>query len=229
MKQHIPPKRWNIFARELEDIMAIRQLRLTHLDDRAFIHREKVRRLTRSLLTPKSFPILNTDEMERIIRAFDLNENEILRLRAALLATAIEQMLMDRIQQDDALAATEQIFPTLLITMQQHRSASTAISAIRHDVAEEDLDEEAIIDLALESALEAYDRAAMALHLSTVNMQTERVKCAREALMGFERALAELDEVEGSILSTPSWHLWHTDIENGRLAAQKRLTELGED
>lgn len=229
MNQHIPPKRWNLFARELEDIMAIRQLRLTHLDDRAFIHREKVRRLTRSLLTPKSFPILNTDEMERIIRAFGLNENEILRLRAALLATAIEQMLMDRIHQDDALAATEQIFPTLLITMQQHRFASTAISAIRNDVAEEDLDEEAIIDLALEPALEAYDRAAMALHLSTVNMQTERVKCAREALTGFERGLAELDEVEVSIISTSSWHTWHIDIENGRLAAQKRLAELGEE
>ncbi len=38
--------RWNIFARELESILAARGLRLSHLDDRGVVfHREKVRRL----------------------------------------------------------------------------------------------------------------------------------------------------------------------------------------
>lgn len=34
-------ERWNIFARELEDILADHGLRLGQLDVRAFIHREK--------------------------------------------------------------------------------------------------------------------------------------------------------------------------------------------
>lgn len=229
MNQHTPYKRWNIFARELEDIMATRELRLTHLDDRAYIHREKVRRLTRSLLTPKSFPVLNPEEMERTVQALQLSEKEIVRLRAALLATAIEQMLMDRIDQDDALAATELIFPTLLMTMQKYLFTSPAIAAIRNDLIEDDQNAEALIDLALESALEAYDRAMMALHLSTVNMQTERVKYAREALAGFKMALEELNEGDDFVQSTSAWQTWHTDIENGLLAAQDRLIELGEE
>ena len=65
-------KRWNIFARELEDILASRGLRLGHLDDRAGIHREKVRRLRQSLLRPKSFPVLNPSEMEAVAETFQL-------------------------------------------------------------------------------------------------------------------------------------------------------------
>jgi site-specific recombinase XerD len=105
--------RWNIFARELEDILALRGLRLTHLDDRAFIHREKVRRLRQSLLRPRSFPVLNPTEMDNVIVTFQLNDNEVLRLRAALLATAIEEMLMDRISSEDALFLAEHLLPVL--------------------------------------------------------------------------------------------------------------------
>jgi hypothetical protein len=42
-------RRWNLFAREMEDLLLARRLGLGHLDDRAGIHREKVRRLRRSL------------------------------------------------------------------------------------------------------------------------------------------------------------------------------------
>jgi len=55
-------KRWNIFAAELEDILASRGVSLSLLDVRASVHREKVRRLSQSLLKPKSFPILTGSE-----------------------------------------------------------------------------------------------------------------------------------------------------------------------
>src|SRR5690242_18013470 len=98
-------KRWNLFARELADILAVNHLGLGHLDDRAGIHREKVRRLIQSLSAPKSFPVLNAEEMELVIQKFQLGDEDVLRLRAALLATSIEKTLMDRINQDDALLA----------------------------------------------------------------------------------------------------------------------------
>src|SRR5205085_11306335 len=100
--RQISPRRWNLFARELEDILVARNLGLGLLDNRASIHREKVRRLLRSLVQPKSFPVLNADELKQVISAFGLTGEEELRLRAAMLATAIERMLMDRIDQDDA-------------------------------------------------------------------------------------------------------------------------------
>jgi hypothetical protein len=114
IQQH---KRWNLFARELEEVLNAHGLRLGHLDDRVGIHREKIRRLQQSLLMPKSFPVLNSEEMELLIQTFNLSEEERTRLRAALLATAIERMLMDRIDQDNALHASEQIQTILRDTL----------------------------------------------------------------------------------------------------------------
>ena len=92
-----PPGGWNLFASVLQEILAAHGLGLGHLDDRANIHREKVRRLQRSLKVPKSFPVLNIDEMEQVITTCGLNRKEKIRLRAAVLATSIEETLMDRI------------------------------------------------------------------------------------------------------------------------------------
>ena len=108
------PRRWNIFARELQDILATRSLKLTHLDDRAGIYPRKVARLRDSLKTPKSFPVLNPEEIEHVAKAFALTSDEVLRLRAAMLTTAIEEKLMDRIDQYDALHMAEQLLLVLI-------------------------------------------------------------------------------------------------------------------
>jgi len=124
-------KRWNLFARELEDILATRNLGLGHLDDRAGIHREKVRRLIQSLRVPKSFPVLNTEEIHYIIEEFAFSENDVLRLRAAVLATSIEKTLMDRINQDDALLAAEQLFPVIFKALQEQVGGISGLGTIR--------------------------------------------------------------------------------------------------
>jgi hypothetical protein len=113
-------KRWNIFARELEDILAAHGFRLTHLDDRANIYPRKVSRLRASLKNPKSFPVLNTEEMEGVAVAFGLNEDEMLRLHAAMLSASVEQTLMDRIDKEAALLATEEIFSVLVHAMRTY-------------------------------------------------------------------------------------------------------------
>ena len=83
MSEHLEQaKRWNLFARELEDILASYNLGLGHLDDRDGIHREKVRRLIQSLRAPKSFPVLNTEEMDLLVQTLQLGDEEVLRLRA---------------------------------------------------------------------------------------------------------------------------------------------------
>lgn len=227
INQHFSKQRWNIFARELEDILETRGLRLTHLDDRAAIHREKVRRLTRSLRSPKSFPVLNPEEMDRVEGAFDLSEDELLRLRAAILVTAIEETLMDRIYQDDALIAAEQLFPSVLVAMQRYRYGERGISGMR--IEPSDMSGETELDMALASAFETIDRATKALYMSTANVQSERVRYAREAHAGFKVALDELDEVEDALKATDEWQAGHAEVSAGILMAGKRLEELGED
>src|SRR6266851_8175955 len=118
MKQNTFIKRWNLFARELEDILARRRLRLEQLGDQIAIIPEKVRRLSQSLLKPKLFPVLNDDELIQVTQAYGLSPIEVTRLRAAILASSIEKMLMERINQDDALLAAEQLFPTIFNALQ---------------------------------------------------------------------------------------------------------------
>lgn len=217
-------KRWNIFARELEDILVARGLRLTQLDDRTAIHREKVRRLVRSLLTPKSFPVLNPSEMDEIIVAFNLTEDEVLRLRAAILTTAVEAMLMDRIYRDDALAVAEQVLPMIFQAMRRG-----ALRAVRGDVKEMDEEiEQTEIDVLLESTLDLIDRATMSMHLyQNVGIYSESVKLARQALDDFNSALTELESVGKEIQVTETWKVWQKETQKGIDIVTEYLEELG--
>ena len=62
------------------------------------------------------YPHTTPAELERVYDVFDFTPEERLRVRAAILATAIEKMLMDRINADDALIAGF----TFLVRIPQH-------------------------------------------------------------------------------------------------------------
>ncbi len=216
---------WNLFARVLQEILAEHGLGLGHLDDRTNIHPEKVRRLQRSLKIPKSFPVLNIDEMEQVIAVFQLNRNEKTRLRAALLATSIEETLMDRINSEDALRAAEQILDIIEQTLQEHAHDLAGIGAIKGETT---MSGENEIDRKLGSALTAIDHATLALHLSrNTDSQVERIERAQQARDGFTLALVELDKAVLVLKVTDAWQVWHDEAQNGLSAAQSRLASLG--
>ena len=221
-----PPGGWNLFASVLQEILAAHGLGLGHLDDRANIHREKVRRLQRSLKVPKSFPVLNIDEMEQVITTFGLNRKEKIRLRAAVLATSIEETLMDRISPDDALKAAEQILGIIEQALQEHVHDLAGIGAVKGGSIM--MSEESEIDRKLGNALTAIDHATIALHLSrNADSQVERVECAQQARASFIAALAELDKATPILKISDAWLVWHNEAQNGLTAAQSRLTSLG--
>jgi hypothetical protein len=221
-----PPGGWNLFASVLQEILAAHGLGLGHLDDRANIHREKVRRLQRSLKVPKSFPVLNIDEMEQVITTFGLNRKEKIRLRAAVLATSIEETLMDRISPDDALKAAEQILGIIEQALQEHAHDLAGIGAVKGGSIM--MSEESEIDRKLGNALTAIDHATIALHLSrNADSQVERVECAQQARASFIAALAELDKAAPILKANDAWLVWHDEAQNGLTAAQNRLVSLG--
>ena len=226
MNNQTTGRRWNLFARELEDLLLSRQLGLGHLDDRAGIHREKVRRLRRSLQVPKSLPVLNPEEMDAVIYAFELREEEVLRLHAALLATAIEEMLIDRIDQEAALQAAEQILPVIVQTLQEN--TLLAMRAIRGRVLMPYESEASEIDQELEVALRAIEHATLALHLSrNGDALFERVEHARQARDNFALALHELEEAPEPMKATDAWKMWFAEAQKGVATAEKRLHSLG--
>jgi hypothetical protein len=220
-----PPGGWNLFASVLQEILAAHGLGLGHLDDRASIHREKVRRLQLSLKVPKSFPVLNIDEMERVVTTFRLNRKEKTRLRAAILATSIEETLMDRINPDDALKAAEQILDIIEQALQEHAHDPAGIGAVKGGSIM--MSEESEIDRKLGNALTAIDHATIALHLSrNADSQVERVECAQQARASFIVALAELDKAVPILKLSDAWLVWHDEAQNGLAAAQGRLASL---
>jgi hypothetical protein len=221
-----PPGGWNLFASVLQEILAAHGLGLGHLDDRANIHREKVRRLQLSLKVPKSFPVLNIDEMEQVITIFRLNRKEKIRLRAAILATSIEETLMDRINPDDALKAAEQILGIIELALQEHAHDLAGIGAVKGGSIM--MSEESEIDRKLGNALTAIDHATIALHLSrNADAQVERVERAHQARDGFTLAIVELDKAAPALKANDTWQVWHDEAQNGLTAAQSRLASLG--
>ena len=221
-------KRWNLFARELEDILTAHNSKLGLLDDRMDIHREKVRRLQQSLLTPKRFPVLNPDEIDLLVQTFHLSEEEWVRLRAAMLATAIERVLMDRIDLDNALLASEQIYTILRDGLQAQLGQGSGMGLIRGE--EGDSIEEAEEDMALPEVCNALDDANLALQLSYhVTSHRERLKKTKEAQTHFTEALTELDRLDTAWKSLPNWKILYDEAQSGLAFATDRLEDLVEE
>lgn len=204
-------KRWNIFARELENILASRGLRLGHLDDRAGIHREKVRRLRQSLPKPRSFPVLNPSEMEAVAEAFQLNLYEILHLRAAILTAAIEELLMERIDPESALLAADQILSMLSRALCDGYNSIAAFAAIR---GEQNDSEETDLDRAVEGALLAIDRATKSLYLGMTAAAEPQIY-TQQAHVQFEAALIMLGQAPDEIKAREDWQVWYDEVQRG--------------
>lgn len=223
--------RWNIFARELELILARRNLRLNHLysskdDQGPIVHPEKVRRLQRSLATPKSLATLNPDEMRRVTDAFVLAKGELACLRAALLATAVERLLLDRVEAHIALQAADEAFQALLRAINQDPPLP-GMSGVRDPILADAYVMAADPPGPLTQAMDAIDRATLALHLSEGEAPiTERIDRAAEAQMGYSRATELLEQPADTGVDNEAWAYWRDEAIRWKAAASQRLLAL---
>jgi hypothetical protein len=217
---------WNLFARELQAILEARHFTLWSLASRTRIHREVVRRLVRSLAVAKSFTTLNPEQVQQVTTAFALTDDERLRLTAAVLATAVEAVLMDRIARDVALHASERVFEVLLDAMRRDAaSGGILISVERRDNTTSDTFN---LDIVLGDALMELERAHLALHISYLSAANdEGLQSARQAEQGYLAALQTLSRAAPEVKSREEWHVWQTEAESGRRQAASRIVALG--
>jgi hypothetical protein len=225
-RQKSQNKYWNLFAHELEVILQAHGLSFSSLTSGAQIHSEKVRRLKLSLEVPK-FHLLSPEELDHVTYTFKFTGEEQLRLRAAILATAIEETLMNRIDADNALRAAEEIFPIIVKALRERVGQQHGMAVTRRDF----LMDQTSIDEILESALEQFDQAMIALHLGYhVDAPAERVEQTCRARDGFAAALVTLEELRrkhDSLTTSTIWEMWYTEVQSGLTTAQQRLTQLG--
>jgi|SRR5450755_1882238 hypothetical protein len=218
----------NLFALKLEEILAAHGQKLSQLNPRLGISADKARRLQQSLQEAKSLPVLGPEELERLELELPLSSKEWVQLRAALLATAIERMLMDRIGHDKALQAAEQIVLLIDEALQEQLQeiSGPGINRIPDGEASEDIE----ADLTWEAVYHALDSATMALQLSYyVSSYGERVKRLREAQGNFQDALNELNNLDEGIKSLSLWQDYIAETHQGLHSIAERLEDLGEE
>lgn len=214
--------RWNIFARELEDVLDGYGLKLSHLDDRGVVHhREKVRRLQQSLKSPSHLTTLNPEEMDRLIVVMRLTDLEQKRLRAALLATAVEMTLMDRVDAETALMAADDVF-TILFAAMRAQPDSVMNKGVKAGMMT-DKDDEAG-DAAFSQALDLFDRAMLALHVSrnAATFQAQVVH-ARESFDAFSRAMDCLRQTQSPPPQSEDWRYWFDEVSAGQKMAESLM------
>jgi len=216
------PARWNIFARELEDVLHKRNLRITQLDDRGVVsHREKVRRLQHSLTSPKHLTTLNPTEMDRLVEKMQLTAEEHKRLLAALLATAVEMTLMDRVAADVALMAADGVFAILFNAMM---TQPDLLDTTQIKVGNMMDNEEIFGDVVFTQALDLIDRATLSLHASrNATTQQARATHAHEAFAGFTRTLELLKQARSPQPQSEGWYCWYDEAMEGQKMAQKLI------
>lgn len=213
--------RWNIFARELADILAAHNKGLGHLDDMGITHSQKVSRLQRSLTSAGHFPTLNPEEIEALIVAANLDDSEQNRLRAAVLATAVERILMDRMDPHTALMASEDVFAIFVAALREQSGAKT----LAHVRAGGALDDDVVgsaVDL--DEALDWLDRATLELHTSRNAVSPQaRVSHAQLACAGYARALELLERGGRHTGEDGEWRYWRNEALRGRDMAKAIL------
>ena len=213
-------RQWNLFARELDAILAERDLGLGHLDDRVAIHRERVRRLQRSLHEPR-FHILPPEDIESICDSLQLSPAEVARLKAAILATAIEAKLMDRINPDDALTAAEQLLPLLNAAILAHDGETIGIGQIKANSAP--VSAQPTQREQFEAALDRLDAAFIALNLAYQATSNSRLIWARDAQTDFRVAIQMLHALDDDLRDTDTWRMWRDEVQRGLQQAEELM------
>ena len=125
----------NIFANTLDEILRVRKKSLGSLYSAGGISPSRVTRLKKSV-EANFTAMLNGTEIEEVARYAGLSDEEVCRLRAAIIAEAVHHTLAGRMEEEDALRLAEQIFNLLLSLKDSGEtvngiSVSTILSMIR--------------------------------------------------------------------------------------------------
>lgn len=205
----------NFFARELKNALEERGLTLWTICSRTDIAREVVHRLQQGMLPPGNFSMLNPDDLDKVIRAFQLDKDPVcvFRLRAAIIANSVMSALVRRVYLEQAYVAAEEIFKHVVQGMQDGVDGLSNIRKVKF------LDP--IRDTSLESILPLVDRATNALQMS-VGMPAEvELEYLWQARAGYEIAQQALSEVSDDVKATDAWRYWYA-------AVQRDLAEVVE-
>ena len=212
-------KRWNIFARELEALLAIRRARIEALPEEIGLFPDTARRLVQSLSKPDLFPVLNAEEIEALNHKYRLTPDEDLRLNAATIAASLEETLIAYLDQETALSIADSEFLQILAALRQAEEG--AKDTRRGDTFQVG---DNTNDRAFNAALHSFDVGEKAMHrcLNARSQEAQR-DAAHSAYESFQQALKHLDKADEHIRRTQGWRDWQAKIRHRLNAARDYL------
>jgi hypothetical protein len=220
-------RHWNLFARELENILDAHKLSMSQLETDIGISHAKVLRLTQSLHLPQNLPVLNPEEMKLVEQTLQLSHEERLHLRASLLATFIQKTLAYRMSRESALLVAEQAFPVILQGLGEQAQGLAMYDTTRWGDGGPIADDGS--DAFFDAPWQNIDDADLALQLSYgVDTHAERVGQARSAYASFEQASQDLEDADDGLRTSQLWQDSYQTTQRGLNSASKRLEDLGE-
>ncbi len=217
------PEHWNIFARELEKVLKKSGKTFNDLIKmRIVYYPQYIQRLEDSRISSRHLHTLNADAVGRLFVALSLNETEKNRIRASLIATETERLVLNRMDPYipyAALMAADDVYRVLNTALNAHQApdleragfrAATALNTLAYDQAV-DLIEGAMLSLNFR------DKAADPAATSAL---------AQKAYNDLTRALALLDEAKIQIEyqqqdQPDEWLFWRDEAIRGRDQSEK--------
>jgi hypothetical protein len=212
-----PNPAWNIFSRELDKILHVREVRLGQLDDKGMhLHPQLVRRLQLSLKYPKPLVVLNPEDLDRLVAFYHLTPAEHRRLKAALLALAVERMLMDRMKNSLALMVAESAFDTFLKALEANPDMEgiirdgTFLPATLAPSGDP-----------MEDALDRVGQAMLELNLASQTAPEAQRQAVDHAADAFANALDALARCPEEVRQSETWQCWQAEAERGMAQIQR--------
>lgn len=213
-----------IFAKQLSVVLAQRgkdlgSLYAIHWADNRKIHPNQILRLKQAADGDCSISVaLNPEELDAVIQAFKLGNDEVRRLRAALTAESFYRFFIDRVGGDQMLELAEQLLHVMLSG--DAREFGNWKDVIFEDVrpipdeAVEPLsDREAQIAHDMEPAIELYEEAQLWLATArSAKSDSRRVAYTQLALTLLGEAQELLRYPTGVVENTRECAEWHDII-----------------
>ncbi len=224
---------YNIFVRELEAVLKTKPKKkgISQLTELPFyIHPMKIARLLASRHSPKHLAILNPTDLEAIMDHFEFDQKERLRIKAAIMATAVERVLIDRIDAELALHAADEVFSILYHAMSRAtpspaQPASEAIS-VETPMSLSEIKFTPEIESEFTHVLDVLDQALeLMFRCKELPKGEERTHCAQDLVSLFDRMLDLLDSIPQDQRTLERWQPWFDEARKCRADAQRWLQE----
>jgi hypothetical protein len=217
-------RHWNIFAWELQRILATHNYLLSTLQQ-AGISQDKVQRLQESLYTSPGVPVLNPAELTLLRQTLSFSDEELTCLHAALLAAAIQQVLIEHIDKDQTFHMASLMYESARTSLWEQQERKKICGTDRGGDSE--TGENTYLDTTWIFVKHGLDTGDLVLQLSHyASSHKTKIKKAREAYTAFESALFELNSLDSAIKAMSIWRKRYNEARFGMEAARQRLKEL---